>query len=71
MSNLYYINNNQTLNPGWHHEVHTLHHANQLGIQSKQLVGLYDHEIEAVHAAKKIYYDADGCKSCCPLAHKG
>ena len=26
----YYINNNQTLNPGHHHEVHTKEHAAQL-----------------------------------------
>ncbi len=32
----YYINNNQTSNPGLHHEVHTKEHATQLGIRSTQ-----------------------------------
>ena len=71
MSKLYYINNNQTHNPGFHHEVHTDEHANQLGIVSKQLVGYCSDEIEAVNKAKSIYSDADGCAICCPKAHKG
>lgn len=33
--NKYYINNNQTHNPGLHHEVHTEEHAQQLKIASK------------------------------------
>ena len=34
----YYINNNQTSNPGIHHEIHTKEHAAQLGIRSTQYV---------------------------------
>lgn len=56
----YYINNNQTLNPGLHHEVHTKEHAAQLGIRSTQYVGYFASEVEAVAQAKKIYFDADG-----------
>lgn len=67
----YYINNNQTHNPGLHHEVHTEEHANQLGIISKQYVGYCANETEAVNRAKKIYADADGCAVCCPNAHRG
>ena len=67
----YYINNNQTLNPGLHHEVHTKEHAEQLGIRSAQYVGYFASETEAVAQAKKIYSDADGCASCCPKAHRG
>lgn len=67
----YYINNNQTLNPGLHHEVHTKEHATQLGIRSTQYVGYFASEVEAVAKAKKIYFDADGCATCCPKAHKG
>ena len=51
----YYINNNQTLNPGLHHEVHTKEHAAQLGIRSTQYVGYFASEVEAVAQAKKIY----------------
>lgn len=71
MSNYYYINNNNTFNPGWHHEVHTKAHAEQLGIDSKTYLGIFDNEIQAVAAGKKVYSDADGCATCCPLAHKG
>ena len=67
----YYINNNQTLNPGLHHEVHTKEHAIQLGIRSAQYVGYFASEVEAVSQAKKIYFDADGCATCCPRAHRG
>jgi len=67
----YYINNNQTLNPGLHHEVHTKEHAAQLGIRSTQYVGYFASEVEAVARAKKIYSDADGCATCCPKAHRG
>ncbi len=71
MYKFYYVNNNPTCNPGFHHEVHTKEHANDLGIYNKTLVGYYDNEIEAVNNAKKIYSDADGCAICCPKAHKG
>ncbi len=67
----YYVNNNQTLNPGLHHEVHTKEHAEQLGIRSAQYVGYFASETEAVAQAKKIYSDADGCVVCCPKAHRG
>ena len=69
MYHYYYVNNNQTLNPGLHHEVHTKEHAEQLGIRSAQYVGYFESEVEAVAHAKKIYLDADGCAICCPKAH--
>ena len=71
MSQFYYINDDQTHNPGLHHEVHTETHANQLGIRSKTYVGLFDNEVNAVNKAKGIYSDADGCATCCPRAHRG
>lgn len=71
MANIYYINNNDTHNPGLHHEVHTKAHAEQLGIASKTYLGVFDNEIQAVAAGKRVYADADGCATCCPLAHKG
>ena len=68
MYNHYYVNNNQTLNPGLHHEVHTKEHATQLGIRSAQYIGYFASEVEAVAQAKKIYSNADGCAICCPKA---
>lgn len=67
----YYVNNDQTHNPGLHHEVHTEEHAKQLHIRNIKYVGYFDNEIEAVAKAKSIYYDADGCAICCPKAHRG
>lgn len=71
MIQAYYVNNNQTRNPGYHHEVHTETHMKQLGIRSAIYVGVFSNEIDAVRAAKRIYADADGCANCCPRAHKG
>ena len=71
MYNFYYINNNSTFNPGYHHEVHTETHANELGIKSKTYVGLFSNEMDAVSKGKTIYRDADGCAICCPKAHRG
>ncbi len=67
----YYVNNDQTHNPGLHHEVHTEKHAKELNITSKAYVGYFNNEVDAVAKAKSIYYDADGCATCCPRAHKG
>ena len=39
MIQAYYVNNNQTRNPGYHHEVHTETHMKQLGIRSAIYVG--------------------------------
>lgn len=67
----YYVNDDQTNNPGLHHEVHTEEHAKTLNITNKTYVGLFANEVEAVSSAKLIYSDADGCKICCPEAHEG
>ena len=71
MGSHYYVNNNQTLNPGLHHEVHTEQHAQLLGISSKIYLGYYFNEVDAVAKAKQYYRDADGCAVCCPKDHKG
>ena len=71
MAKFYYVNDDQTKNPGLHHEVHTEQHAKDLEIASKTYVGYFDNENDAVNEAKKIYSDADGCAVCCPNAHKG
>ena len=49
----YYINDNQTSNPGLHHEVHTKEHAAQLGIRSKQYVGYYANEVRRLLKRRK------------------
>ena len=67
----YFVNNDQTKNPGLHHEVHTEEHARRLGIGSKSYLGYFNNEIDAVAKAKTIYWDADGCAICCPRAHRG
>lgn len=67
----YYINNNQTTNPGFHHEVHTQEHAEKLNIRNKKPLGWFTDEIAAVQAGKRCFPDADGCKICCPKAHRG
>ena len=69
--NFYYVNDDQTHNPGLHHEVHTKEHAEQLRIRNTTYVGYFADEIQAVAQAKKIYSDADGCATCCPKAHRG
>ncbi len=71
MSNYYYVNNDQTKNPGLHHEVHTAEHAGTLHIKNTTFLGFYVDEIAAVNVAKRLYSDADGCAVCCPRAHKG
>lgn len=71
MYKFYYVNDNQTTNPGLHHEAHTKEHAEELNIKNKTLVGYFDNEVDAVSAAKAIYNDADGCVTCCPKAHRG
>ena len=58
MYHYYYVNNNQTLNPGLHHEVHTKEHAEQLGIRSAQYVGYFESEVEAVALFCIFIWDA-------------
>lgn len=68
---IYYVNQDQTKNPGLHHEVHTSEHANQLKISRKKYLGVFSNEVDAVREAAKYYPDADGCAICCPRAHRG
>ncbi len=69
--NRYIVNNNDTYNPGKHHEVHTQEHAAQLRIASFIDLGYCSSGIEAKRKAKAYYSDADGCATCCPEAHEG
>lgn len=61
----YYVNNEETRNPGLHHEVHTEEHANELRILSKTYLEAFSNCMDAVIKARRIYSDADGCKICC------
>lgn len=67
----YYVNNDQTKNPGLHHEVHTQEHADELRINNKTYLGYFSSCHGALGEAKKLYADADGCKVCCPECHRG
>ena len=67
----YIVNNDNTHNPGKHHEVHTAEHAAQLRISSYVDLGYCRSAIEAKQKAKAYYRDADGCAICCPEAHEG
>ena len=67
----YYVNNDETKNPGLHHEVHTETHAKELGITDKTYLGIYSSCHGAIAKAKTIYSNADGCANCCPDCHKG
>jgi hypothetical protein len=71
MYKYYYVNNDQTHNPGLHHEVHTEEHAKELNIVDKSYLGYFDGCEDAVKKAKEIYKDADGCAICCRACHKG
>ncbi len=71
MKQYYYVNKDDTHNPGLHHEVHTLKHLLEMKILNYITLGEYDNEKDAVESAKKYYSDADGCAICCPKAHKG
>ena len=68
---VYVVNDDQTRNPGLHHEVHTLTHAYALGIVSYSQLGEHENAVSAVKKAKLIYQDADGCARCSPEAHTG
>lgn len=71
MPTYYIVNNNQTRNPGLHHEVHTIDHANQLGITDRINLGFFANEVDAVQRGRIYYADADGCAICCAKAHRG
>ena len=65
---MYVVNNNDEHNPGGHHEMHTIDHAQQLRIESYTELGYFENVLDALKKARSIYPDADGCAICCPLA---
>ena len=65
---IYVVNDNNTTNPGMHHEVHTLTHATELNIRSYTTLGLFVDAVPAVKKARLIYPNADGCRHCSPEA---
>ncbi len=69
----YFVNTDQTQNPGLHHEVHSIGclWGDQILYEKRISLGLFPSATEAVTAAKRFYADADGCKTCCPEAHTG
>lgn len=69
----YFINMDQTKNPGLHHEVHktTCVWGSKVPQNRRKDLGYCASELEAVAKGKQYYADADGCATCCPSAHKG
>jgi hypothetical protein len=69
----YFINMDQTHNPGLHHEVHktTCYWGQKVLVIKRIDLGYCNSETEAVAKGKKYYSDADGCKTCCLNAHTG
>lgn len=67
----YYVNKNDTENPGKHHEVHNEDCYLLKVIEEKIYLGEFPSCKEAVERAKLYYSDADGCIHCCPACHKG
>jgi hypothetical protein len=65
----YYVNYNQTTNPGLHHEVHK--EGCQYMPIERRLLGNFLSCEPAIREAKKQYADADGCRTCCPDCHTG
>lgn len=66
-----YIINKNTDEKGFN-EVHTTKCGYKPYPSNQVDIGLHIDEISAVNYAKSIgWYNADGCKYCCPKAHKG
>lgn len=54
------------------HEVHADGCLYYRALTNFYELGYHSNEIDAVNYAKRTYYStADGCKYCCPRAHKG
>ena len=70
---LYYVNTDNSKNPNHNNEVHTQDcYWRKLAHATCNKLGYYQNGVQAVAAAKRIGYTrADGCRDCCPEAHKG
>lgn len=66
----YVVNNRDDRNQNENHEVHTKKHALELKIEDYTSLNFCKDGNEALAKAKKIYGDADGCKTCCPEVHE-
>jgi hypothetical protein len=65
----YYVNDNAQ--PNGDHEVHE-QGCYWLGLaRSTTDLGEHSHCSTAVAAAKRIYWNSNGCKTCCPACHTG
>jgi hypothetical protein len=68
----YYVNKDTSSNPNHNHEVHTEDCTWMPSLANREYLGYFDNCTDAVQAAKgKKYSNVDGCKTCCPLCHKG
>ena len=64
------INKNDKLNPGHNHEVHRPGCPYYPTSKNRIYLGEFIYAQTAVQHARTYYFwDADGCKTCCPEAH--
>ena len=66
----YLVNNDQTQNPGWHHEVHQTDCVYRPTVSVIDL-GYHSDCHSALAKARQHYSDADGCYHCCNPCHSG
>lgn len=69
----YYLNRDRSSNPNNNNEVHVdgCYWLSLVPLYNRVYLGFFNNGREAVAHAKKTYPYADGCKNCCPEAHKG
>lgn len=67
---IYYVNTNRQSGSGYNHEVHKEGCLWMPSLSNRKLLGWFATDEEALAAAKREYYDADGCVHCCPSIHK-
>jgi len=67
MKQLYYVN--AIPQPNGDHEVHVNTCRYFLVMHNRTYLGEFETCQEAVHAAKKLYQNANGCSGCCKPCH--
>ena len=66
----YYVNRDCSTNPNHNYEVHA--EGCFWMPNDREWLGSFQNAVDAVKAAKsRGYLRADGCKHCCPEAHRG
>lgn len=69
--NFYFLNLDPTDNPNNDNEVHASGCIWMPAEYKRISLGYFANGIQAVRRARELgYYNVDGCKTCCPEAHK-